>query len=360
MDDKDFRKFMIPIVILILAVLSFLILKPISTAVILGLLFSYVCYPLFLGINKKIKSKSLSAFIIVALILVLVLLPVIFMIPTLTEQLLKAYITLRGADFSKVIFQIFPALTDSKEITAEVIAASSHFSGSISTWILSIFENTFRNIPEIAFGAIILLFTFFFSLREGEYVREYVSILFPFQKEHQKRFYDKFGQITNSVIYGQVIVGLTQGLIAGIGYFLFGLPNALLLTVITIVVGVIPVIGPWFVWIPVDLFLFINGDNVAGMQLLIYGLFVINWVDTLLRPIVIAKTAQINEAIALIGAIGGLYAFGFIGFILGPLVLAYFILFIEVYRGTKESIIIKEPKVVDSGAITPEYNIELI
>jgi predicted PurR-regulated permease PerM len=360
MDDKDFRRFMIPIVILILAVLSFLIVKPIASAVIIGLLLAYVSYPIYLKINKKIKSNNLSAFIIVGVVLLVVLLPIIFLIPRFTEQLLDSYVQLRGADFSKIIFQIFPSLAESKEMTAEIIAASSHFSGSISSWILSIFDSTFRNIPGIAFGAVVLLFTFFFSLREGQYVKDYFSIFFPFQEQYQKKFYEKFEQVTYSVIYGEIVVGIAQGLIAGIGYYMFGIPNALLFIVLTTVAAILPVIGPWLIWIPLDISLFISGDTTRGMQLLIYGLFVINWIDTLLRPIIIAKKAEINEAIALIGAIGGIYAFGFIGFLLGPLILAYFILLIEVYKGSKESIIIKEPKEPESKSIIEEHRIGIV
>jgi len=174
-------------------------------------------------------------------------------------------------------------------------------------------------------------------------VKDYFSVIFPFQESYRKKFFARFDQVTYALLYGDFVVGIVQGLIAGIGYFMFGIDKALLFTVLTIFVGIIPVIGPWLVWVPLDIMLFINGNTVAGMQLLIYGLFVINWIDTLLRPIVVAKKGQINEAVALIGAIGGIYAFGIIGFIAGPLILAILILLIEIYKGEKtESIIIKE------------------
>jgi predicted PurR-regulated permease PerM len=196
----------------------------------------------------------------------------------------------------------------------------------------------------LTFGIIIFLFTFYFSLKEGHKVKDYFTTFFPFPKEFQEKFYDRFGQVTNSVVYGQIIVGLAQGIISGIGYYMFGVPNALILTVITTIVGVIPVIGPWLVWIPLDVFLFLNGDITRGTQLLIYGLFVINWIDTILSPQIVARTAKMNPAIALIGAIGGTYVFGIIGFFIGPLLLAYLILLVELYRNKKpeDSILIKE------------------
>jgi len=136
---------------------------------------------------------------------------------------------------------------------------------------------------------------------------------------------------------------IAQGLIAGIGYFVLGIPKALLLTIVTMIVGIIPVIGPWLVWIPVDIYLFVQGNTALAIGLLIYGLFVINWVDILLRPQIVASKAEMNSAIALIGTIGGIYAFGVIGILLGPLILAYLILLIEIYRDKEaESIIIRQ------------------
>lgn len=343
MDGEDFKKFAVIGVILFLIVLVFFILKDIMTEIFIGLLFAYLFYPFYIKLNRKIKSKNLSALIIVGSVLLVILLPLLLLIPTFIEQLFESYLAIRGADFSQIAFHIFPSLTSSKEIIAEVIASSSYFSSAISNWLLELFQNTVRNIPVMILNVIIILFTFFFSLREGEYVKEYFSIIFPFQESYRKRFFMRFEQVTNSLLYGQLIVGIAQGIISGIGYFMFGIDKALLFTVLTTIIGIIPVIGPWLVWIPLDIMLFINGNTTEGIQLLVYGLFVINWIDTLLRPVVVAKKGQINEALALVGAIGGIYAFGLIGFIIGPLVLALLILLIEIYKGEKtDSIIIKE------------------
>ena len=131
-------------------------------------------------------------------------------------------------------------------------------------------------------------------------------------------------------------MGILQGLIAGIGYFIFGVPNALLLTILTILIGVIPIIGPWLVWIPVDIYLFVANRPGAGMGLFIYGMLLINWVDTIVRPMIVSRRTQINPGIILVGMIGGLFVFGLLGLIIGPLILAYVLLVLEIYR--KQSI----------------------
>ena len=152
------------------------------------------------------------------------------------------------------------------------------------------------------------------------------------KKDVQTRFFQHFKDITNSVLIGQVVVGIIQGVVAGIGYFIFGVPNALLMTLITMIIGIIPIIGPWLVWIPIDIYLFSIDRTGAGLGLFIYGLFLINWVDTIIRPMIVARRTQINPAIVLIGMIGGLYVFGILGLIIGPLILGYVILIFELYR----------------------------
>ena len=172
-----------------------------------------------------------------------------------------------------MIFRIFPSLGATKSISAEIIGAASNFNAKISEMIFSVFQQTLLNLPTIAFSIVVILFTFFFALREGPSMKSYVSAILPLSKEHKERFYKKFEQVTESVIYGHVIGGIVQGSICGIAYFMFGVPNALLLTAMTIIAAMLPVIGAWLIWMPADFFLFANGNNVAGMQLLIFGLF---------------------------------------------------------------------------------------
>jgi len=346
MEEKDFKRFMIPVAILVLAVLGFLIVRPIFMPIILGLLFAYVFYSFYKKLEKKIKSSTFAALIVIVIVTLLIVVPLLLLMPLFVKQVFEAYLSVKNLDLGSIIIKILPSSFDSSAIQAEIIASASHFGENISNLMLSLFQKTILNLPEILFGVVILLFTFYFSLKEGHNVKEYFSTLFPFPKDFEERFYRRFDEVTNSIVYGHIVIGLAQGVIAGIGYYMFGVPNALLLTVITAIVGVLPVIGPWLVWMPVDLFLFVSGDTSAGIQLLIYGFLVINMVELVLRPQVVARKADMNPAIALIGAIGGTYAFGVMGFFIGPLLLAYLILLIELYKNkdTGNSIIIREEK----------------
>jgi predicted PurR-regulated permease PerM len=346
MEEKDIKALVIPFVILLLAFISFFILRPISGPIFLGLLFAYILHPVYKRVNKRLNSKYLSASIVLVLTLCIIIIPTIILAIAATPQVLSVYSSVTNFDIASILNKVAPSLLQNQAVSAEVQAASSEVKSAISGWILNYLKNTIINIPSIMFGIVILLFTFFFAMIESDKFKDYFSVIFPFPKDYRDKFYDKFNQIADSVIYGHFIIGLAQGLIAGVGYYILGVPQALLLTVLTVLAGILPVIGPSVIWGPVDVYLFIQGHTGIAMGLLIYGLFVISWVDTLLRPQIVASRAQMNSAIALIGTIGGMYAFGAMGLIIGPIVLGNLILLIELYKdkGKEPSIVIVEQK----------------
>ena len=343
MNDPNFKRIAVIATIIVLAILSFLIIKPIFTPIILGLCLSYIFFPIHKALSKRIKSETFSAIIIIILILVIVIMPLILLLHSIGRELFAVYNTIREADLYPIITKLFPSLVENKQLAAEISTAIGNFKLQLSSLMLQFFEVTITKLPQIVFGAIILLFTFFFGLKEGNNFKEYFSILFPFAEEYEERFYKQFGKVTSAVLYGQFMVGVFQGIIAAIGYYLLGIPNALLVSILTLFVGILPFIGPWLVWIPMDILLFVSGETERGIALAIYGLFVINWVETILGPRIVSSRIKINPAIVLIGIVGGVYAFGIIGLLLGPLVLSYLILLVEIYKNKKkESIIFKK------------------
>ena len=129
-------------------------------------------------------------------------------------------------------------------------------------------------------------------------------------------------------------MGLFQGILTGFGFYLLGIPNALFLGVLATIVGVLPFVGPALIWIPVTIFAFINGEYWVAFGVLFIG--VLNLIfENSLKPMIIAKRANVHPVIILLGMIGGIFFFGFAGFIIGPLVLSYLLIILEIYRDKK-------------------------
>jgi predicted PurR-regulated permease PerM len=120
-----------------------------------------------------------------------------------------------------------------------------------------------------------------------------------------------------------------------LGLYFLGVPKALTLTVIAAIVSIIPVLGTWLVWFPVGIILLITGNTFSGIFVLLYGAFFVSLIDNLLRPYILSKKSSLHIVLSVIGTIGGLYLFGIVGLILGPLILAYVVIIIEFYKEGK-------------------------
>jgi len=334
------------ILIIGLFILAIILVRPIMTSIILGVLLAYIFYPLYKWLLRQTKSKNISAFLVCMGLVFLIITITAIIISSLFSQVVELSIYFQGLDFKEVIRETLPNFISSSELSETIVnSLKSSLSGLLESFIDKLGQ-FILNAPVLLLQLLVVMLIFFFALKDGEEATAYIKSLTPFRKEIQDRFFNHFKDITQSVLVGQVVVGIVQGIVAGIGYFIFGVPNALILTILTMLIGIIPIIGPWFVWIPVDIYLFSIGRTGAGIGLLIYGLLLINLLDTIIRPMIISRKTQINQAIVLIGMIGGLFVFGVLGLLIGPLILGYVLLVIELYRkqGLEENIIFKKGK----------------
>lgn len=342
--EKNFKDAMVVILIVGVFILAAMILKPVIFSIIWGALLAYIFHPTYKWILKRLKNESLSAFLICFLLFLIILIPIILVVNYLAGQAINFYLSLQTLDLASIIKQTLRLDAFSSPILTTLANSLNSFVPKILSYFITKFSNIILDIPTIMLQIFVVIFVFFFGLRDGEKAMKYAGSLFPFKKEVGEKFITQFKGVTNSVLLGQVVVGVIQGLIAGIGYFVFGVPYALLLTILTIFVSIIPFIGAWLGWVPVVIYLFSIGRTEAGIGLLIYGLIIVSLIDNVLRTIIVSRKTKINSAIIIIGMIGGMFVFGILGLILGPLILSYVILIVELYRSNKvgENIFFKQ------------------
>jgi len=316
----------------VLLILSFLILKPILLSIIMGVILAVVFFPLYLFVNKYIKVQSLSAGIICFLLILLIILPIWFFTPIFLEQAFSIYQVIQKTDFVTPLKSIFPSLFESGQVSNEIASISQSFITKTANSLVNSFSEVILNFPLVMMQLFIVFFTFFYVLRDSDRIIHYLQTLNPFPKDVEEKLFKSSREITFSVVYGQVLIGIVQGIIAGLGFFIFGINNAFLLTFLAMLAGILPIVGTIIVWFPVTVFLFIAGDNVPALGVAVFGI-ISSTVENILRPLLVSRMTRIHPLILVIGMIGGLFIFGLIGFILGPLVIAYLFIIIEAYRG---------------------------
>jgi len=324
-----------------LVVASFFLIRPIFLSMVIGVFLAYIIHPLYSHLNKYIKRDNLATIIFIIILLLAIAIPGWFFLPSLAREIFNTYLYVQNVDMAGTIAKVaglFFGPETARTVSVQVsIYVAKFFSFSITS-----LGNYFSNLPNILIQLSVVVFTFFFATRDSKKIKEYLSELSPLSTATENKFSEEFRNVTNSIIFGQILTGIIQGLALGIGLLLLGVPKVIFLTLISIVLSIIPIIGAWLVWIPVSLFLVVSGHVVNGTILFFYGLIFVSTIDNFIRPYLISRQSNMNIFVAIIGTIGGLYTFGIIGLLLGPLILSYLLIVLEFYRKGKLNEIFRE------------------
>lgn len=163
-------------------------------------------------------------------------------------------------------------------------------------------------------------------------MEKYVSELLPFNKENRLNVTNEINMIIRSNAIGIPLLALIQGAVATVGFFIFGVPNAIILGVLTSIASVIPVVGSGIVWLPAAIYMALSDDWFGAIGIAAYGIIIVSNSDNLIRFIIQKQMADIHPLITVFGVVIGLPLFGFMGVIFGPLLLSLFFLFVDILK----------------------------
>ncbi len=289
----------------------------------------------------------MSATIISFLLVILIVVPIWFLSPILLNQSIDIFMKSQKIDFFTPMKDLFPNLFASDEFSNQIASATYSFVTKVTNSIMNLVSNLILNFPTLFLQTLVAFFTFFFVLRDNDKFISYIKSLLPFPKHIEERLFKSSRDITMSVLYGQVVIGILQGIFAGLSFFIFGIDNALFLTIAAALAGVFPIIGTSVVWIPVAVFSFVNGNSFAAFGVIFFGL-ISAFFENAIKPVLVSRRTNVHSAVIFLGMIGGLFFFGVMGVILGPLILAYLLIILEVYRDKRTpSYLIKDPEYQD-------------
>ena len=329
-DNESFRKILITTILIVLIVVSFLILEPILLSLISGIILAVVFSKPYEWIMKKTGSRNASLAIICVLIASIIILPIWFLTPIFLRQSFQVYISAQQVDLSSVFDKLFPSVSGSIS-TGFSSVLSSFITKTLNSLTTSV-SDLILNFPTIFLHLIVVFSTFFFVLRDKDEIILYIKSVTPFSKEVEKKLFDSSRGIILSVVYGQIIIGIIQGLVASIGFFIFQAPNPMFLALIAIIAGILPIVGPLLVCIPVIFYFLIAGNTFAAFGIGFFGVLSSS-IDNVLRPWFVSKSSNLHPLLSLVGMVGGFFFFGILGFVIGPVVLAFVFIILEIYRG---------------------------
>ena len=329
-DRLILKRWLIGGAILVIFILAFFVIREILVAITVGLLTAYAFSPVYRKILGNSKRQTLTAFLMILALIIMIVIPMIYLTPIIINQTFSTYVSIQNMDLSNV----FKGLV-SDQMAEKISIQLSSIIGKLFSSFLNQFTDFLVNLPSFILQFAVFLFTFFFALRDSDKLKVYISSLSPFSDETEEKLMKEFRGITNAIIFGQVLIGIAQGLALGIGLFILGVPKALILMILGMLVSIIPILGSWIIWMPVSILLLIKGETFQGVFLLFYGMLFVSSIDNLLRPYFLSRRSNLPISLSIIGTIGGLYFFGITGLIFGPLVFAYALIILDFYRKGK-------------------------
>mgnify|MGYP006266649843 CR=1 FL=1 len=307
---------------------------PFISALALAGIIVVICYPLYERILTYMpgRSTNLAAFATTLIVLFVVVLPLAILSSLLAREAVSFFQMLgtgeglfveRAVETMELTVQRFvPGFELS--IDTQLDQAARWFTGNLR----AIFAGTLSTIL-LFFVALIGAFYFF---RDGKELMQLAIKASPLPDKEDRFIFTRLTRAVRAVVTGTLSIALIQGLLAAIGFTIFGVERAILLGSLTAVVALIPGIGTPFVTIPVVVYLFVTGDVIGAVGLAIWAMVVVGLVDNFLGPYLIGRGNNMHPFIILIAVLGGLSLFGPIGFIVGPVIVTLFMSLLELYH----------------------------
>ena len=298
------------------------------------------------GKIRESIAQTFAAFIAIFLIFGFMIIPAVFLLRKISAEFVRiiTFVELSLRDFTlENLHKTLPFLSPNYFKDNEIFAI-------LQKYILQIFErytsvNQNGNISEYlsqllkylqgglqtTFGItsnllLALLITFFILLEEKRIFKVLLNNL-PFQKNTLKRFFDTSYHLVLTLIKGNLLIALLQGIYISIGLFLFGIQGFIFYGFLAGLATLIPVVGSSLVWLPIGVYLLVIGKSyLIGIALMIYGLIGFVFIEVILKPTVLQTKLNIHPLLIFFSLLGGIIEFGAIGVIIGPLVLSLFVI----------------------------------
>lgn len=323
--------------VLIIVYFAVMMLKPYITVAMTAALLAFIFYPLYRLVKKLFRNEGFSAFVTSLLVVILVTIPLVLLLVSMQKEAVSTYEWARqnietGQGTAKHFSELINKYDLQKYVNlGEVISKASN---AIIGWVTGFL----LGIPKRLLEAFILIFLMYYFFKDGIKFMDEIEKATGVSKGSREELANRLHSVARGVVFGSVVVALIQGALGAIGFWLLGLSAPLLWGMVMALLALIPYTGTGLVWGPASIYLFVEGFPAGtwykGIILLVYGIVIVSFSDNFIRAKIIGSTAKVHPAVVLLGVIGGLPVFGFVGIFLGPIVLALLITVVSIY--TKE------------------------
>jgi predicted PurR-regulated permease PerM len=236
-------------------------------------------------------------------------------------------------ELGKLIERI-PFLDKIEPYKAPIMENLGELASVVSSFLVNSISAATRGTVGFFFDLFIMLYAIFYFMTHGRELLDQIMQYVPLPQQDKVLMLDKFVSVSKATLKGTLIVGIVQGGLAGLAFAVVGIEGAAFWGTIMVVLSIIPGIGTALVWVPAVIYLFAVGRVVPAVGLLLWCALVVGTVDNFLRPILVGKDTQMPDILVLLSTLGGLFMFGAVGFVIGPIIAALFVAVWRIYGET--------------------------
>ena len=341
------------VLLLVAAVTAFFLAVawPFLKPLLLGALLAGLFHPLYRWITRLLGGRpSLGAAVTLVVLLVLGLGPlsvflgiVVQQALTVSDQAIPWLSQHLGAastyNVHEWLVRRFPSLAEyipSQEQLLQQVGTAAKTAGA---FLVNFAASMTALTATFLLNLFVMLYAMFFFFRDGHTILERIFYYLPLNDEDETRMLVRFTSITRATVKGTLVIGAIQGALAGVAFWVAGIDGAALWGTVMTILSIIPGIGAPLVWVPVVIVLFLNGQYLTATLLLVWCAAVVGTIDNFLRPVLVGRDAKMPDLLILIGTLGGLFLFGPIGFIVGPIICGLFLTVWDIYGATFKEVL---------------------
>jgi predicted PurR-regulated permease PerM len=319
-------------VLAMLIVGCYLVLQPFVTALVWAAILCTTTWPLYLRLSARLRGRdALAALAMVVLLALLMVAPFVVVGLTIADN------AERMATWGRQMLEAgppdAPAWIASVPVLGPRLAAYWNNMAHDTAQLLGVLGQYVEPLRKLAVasgasiaGAILQLalsiFIAWFMFRDGHALVERVhAASHRIAGDRGTHLASVATATVRGVVLGILGTALVQGVVAAIGFWIAGIASAPLLGLLTFIMSPVP-IGPPLVWVPAALWLINDGHTGWGIFVLLWGAFAVSTIDNIIKPLIISRGSVLPFLLVLLGVLGGIAAFGFIGVFLGPVLLA--------------------------------------
>ena len=301
--------------------LCLLIAWPFLGAITWALTLAILFAPLHERVERRVRHPNIAALLSTAIVIVVVVVPAVFVVERLITEATSGIQALQarveGGELQALVdshpaLAPFGAWIDRQfDLPSMMSAIATYLSNLGATFV----KGSLLQVVEV----FITFYLLFYFLRDRLAARTMIIAWLPLTKPETEHLLRRVAETVHAIAYGTLAVAAVQGSLAGLMFWVLGLPTPLLWGLVMGLLSIVPVLGAFIIWIPATILLVLDGSWIRAVILAAWGGIVVGSIDNVLRPMFVGNRLRLHTIPAFMSIVGGLLLFGAPGFILGPL-----------------------------------------